>query len=96
MESGNTEERCSREVMGGQAFFSGPGRDLRARGISELEQDIADVCFHGAHADNQGIGDLAVRFPLCDECRHLSLALGQAAKRLLVEATRRKWATSRN
>ena len=54
------------------------------------------MCLHRAHSDNQGIGDLAVRFPLCDECRHFALALGQAAKRFLAPAACRKGAGPRN
>ena len=50
------------------------------------------MCFHSAHTYNKCIGDLAVRFSLCDECCHLAFALGQAAKRFLVKATRRQGA----
>ena len=54
------------------------------------------MCFHCAHTDNKGIGDLSIRFSLCDECCHFAFALGQAAKRFLVEAACRKGAGPRN
>src|SRR5689334_14254262 len=45
--------------------INGPGGDLRPRAKSQLAQNIGDVRFGGALADDQLIGDSAVGLPLC-------------------------------
>src|SRR5947208_6486868 len=47
----------------------------------ELEQEVRDVCLHGALADDELPGDLRVRETARDEPEHLSLPRGQLVER---------------
>lgn len=64
--SRNYGKARSRDVHGvdsDELMPDGMGDQRRTRGEPELVQDIADVAFHRARADRQGIAAHAVRLP---------------------------------
>jgi hypothetical protein len=55
----------------------GDRRRLPAVGRAELGEDVRDVDAHGAHADVERVGDLAVRRAAREVLQDLDLARGQ-------------------
>src|SRR5689334_6072613 len=51
--------------------------ELGARGQPQLLLDMSAVRFHGSHAQEELLGDLAVRVPERDELEHLALPVAQ-------------------
>src|SRR5688572_26707433 len=64
--------RVSDEVV-----LVGPGRGGGAARHAELVEDVADVTGHGLLADEQYLGDGAIRLAGRDEAQHLCLAFAE-------------------
>ena len=62
-----------------------PAMVVLAFGNVELEEDVADVGFDGALADDQAIGDPDVRQPLGHQAEHAALASREASERPAAE-----------
>src|SRR5215203_5003643 len=67
-----TEAHRGDPLFGSWFGARGVGRDLGPAPETELGQDVADVVLDGLGADEEAVGDLAVRQAVTEQLQHLA------------------------